>query len=104
MTDINFQTDDRIFQWDEEKNLINRRKHGIDFTDAVMIFEDENRLELLDEFHSDEEERWQVIGKIKEVLFVIYTERGDITRIISARKATARERRMYYGNSDLYFT
>ena len=94
---------DMVFEWDEEKNRINLRKHGIDFIDAAQVFFDEDRIEQLDEFHSDDEDRWQVIGMVEEILFVIYTEREDRTRIISARKANKRERRIYYGNGNLYF-
>lgn len=92
-----------LFEWDEEKNRINKRKHKISFETAANVFFDENRIEQLDEFHSDEEERWQVIGMVDEILFVIYTERDDKTRIISARRADKKERRMYYGNGNVYF-
>lgn len=95
---------DVIFEWDDEKNRINLRKHGIDFTDAAQVFFDENRIEQSDEFHSEDEDRWQVIGMVNEILFVVYTDREDRTRIISARKANKRERRIYYGDGNLYFT
>ena len=85
------------------KNRINKRKHKISFETAANVFFDENRIEQLDEFHSDEEERWQVIGMVDEILFVIYTEREDKTRIISARRADKKERRIYYGNGNVYF-
>lgn len=93
-----------VFEWDEEKNRINLHKHGVDFTDAAQIFFDENRIERLDKFHSDDEDRWQVIGMVDDILFVVYTEREDRTRIISARKAKPKERRIYYGNNNVYFT
>lgn len=92
-----------LFEWDEEKNRINKRKHKISFETAANVFFDEDRIEQLDEFHSDDEERWQVIGMVDEILFVIYTERDDRTRIISARRADKKERRMYYGNGNVYF-
>ena len=104
MTDFNFQVGDKIFVWDEEKNKINRQKHGVSFNVAAKVFEDENRIDRPDYNHSEDEERRQVIGKVNNILFVVYTERGDITRLISARKATAYERSLYYGNRDLYFT
>ena len=94
---------DMVFEWDDEKNQINLRKHGLDFIDAAQVFFDENRIERRDEFHSDGEDRWQVIGMVNEILFVVYTDREDKTRIISARKANKRERRIYYGNGDLRF-
>ena len=103
MSDIEFQSGEMLFEWDEDKNRLNKRKHGIGFETAVNIFFDDDKIERPDEYHSYFEERWQIIGKYNEVLFVIYTERGDKTRIISARKATAQERRLYYGNGDIYF-
>ena len=104
MTDFNFQIGDKFFEWDSEKAKINKIKHGISFKVAAKVFEDENRIDRPDYEHSDEEDRRQVIGKVDNILFVVYTERGDKTRLISARKATAYERSLYYGNRDLYFT
>ena len=100
MTDTKLKFGEMLFEWDEDKNQKNIEKHGIDFSRILKIFADENRIEFFDEFHSDEEDRWQVIGKIDEILFVVYTERGDSTRIISARKATARERRIYNDSAE----
>ena len=102
MTDTRLKFGEMLFEWDEEKNKINRKKHGVDFYDAAMVFSDENRIESFDDLHSDEEERWQVIGKVKDILFVVYTERNDSTRLISARKADAYERRMYYAGAESY--
>ena len=102
MTDTKLKFGEMLFEWDEDKNKLNRQKHNIDFNDAALVFADENRIETFDDFHSDEEERWQVIGKVKDILFVIYTERGDITRIISARKADSQERKMYYDGTESY--
>ena len=90
------------FEWDDNKEQINIAKHGIDFTTAARVFEDENRLELYDEAHSDTEDRYITIGEINGVaivVFVVYTERGDAIRLISARKATKQERRAYYDYS-----
>ena len=89
----------RPIEWDDEKNAKNIRKHGLSFETAAYVFADPNRIEIYDEMHSDGEDRWQVIGCIGKIVFVIYTERGDATRLISARLATARERMVYYGNS-----
>ena len=88
------------FEWDEEKEIKNFKKYGIHFDTAVQIFKDHHRIERRDDDDSDEEERWQTIGWFKNVLFVIYTERDDITRIISARPAEPFERRIY-GNSKI---
>ena len=88
------------FEWDENKEKINISKHGLDFSTAALVFRDQNRLEWFDELHSDYEDRYITIGEINGiavVLMVVYTERGDAIRLISARKATKQERRMYYG-------
>lgn len=93
---------DIVFEWDEEKNRTNFRKHNIDFNDAAKVFADENRVERLDEFHSDDEDRWQVIGMVDDILFVVYTEREYKTRLISARLANKKERRIYYAGYESY--
>ena len=103
MSNVEYQSGDLIFEWDSEKARINKRKHQVSFKTAANVFFDDNRIELRDEEHSDDEDRWQVIGKVDDILFVVYTDREDRTRIISARKANRNERRIYYGNSDLYF-
>ena len=82
----------RLFEWDDEKERINIRKHGISFFDAMGVFDDEFKIEDYDREHSIEEDRWWIIGLVDDVLFVVYTERGDATRIISARPATKQER------------
>ncbi len=90
------------FEWDDEKEKININKHGIDFETAAKVFNDENRLELFDEIHSEFEDRYITIGiidSIAYVVMVVYTEREDAIRIISARKATQQERRIYYDYS-----
>lgn len=89
------------FQWDYDKEQINISKHGIDFDTAIKVFNDDYRIEKFDKKHSDDEDRYITIGMIDDiavVLMVVYTEReeGTIIRIISARKATNRERKMYY--------
>ena len=102
MTDVKFKFGGMNFEWDTEKNRINRLKHNIDFSKILKIFADENRIEIFDEAHSDDEDRWQVIGKVDEILFVVYTERVDSIRLISARKANSHERRMYYHSAEDY--
>ena len=84
------------FEWDEEKNQINKRKHKISFETAVYVFEDENYIEMYDFEHSKEEDRYIAIGCVGDVLFVVFTERKDNIRLISARLATESERRLYY--------
>lgn len=100
--DIDFQLDDLVFQWDKKKNAINKQRHGVTFEDAARVFLDDNAFDFSDDLHSSEEDRRIIIGKVKDVLFVVYTERGEKYRIISARKASPKERSLYYGRS-LYF-
>lgn len=84
------------FEWDDEKNVINIKKHGIDFEDAKDIFK-HPMLAWEDTKDSYGEERWIGLGWIKSLLgIVVYVERhDDVIRIISARKATRRERKYY---------
>ncbi len=90
------------FEWDENKNKENNKKHdGISFEMATRVFLDSKRLELFDEEHSSlNEERYYVLGRVEKVLFVVYTERHESIRIISARKATKEEVNEYYQNYD----
>ena len=94
--------DGQYYQWDDNKNLINKRKHGISFDEAAFVFQDANRLEYLDDLHSDNEKRYITIGKVEEILFVVYTERNEDIRLISARIADKNERKMYYYGADFY--
>lgn len=103
MSDVKFQSGELVFEWDSEKARLNKLKHKVSFETASNVFFDENRIELRDDEHSFDEERWQVIGRVDDVLFVVYTERKNKTRLISARKATLKERKWYYGDGDLYF-
>ena len=74
----------------------------VNFTDATYAFHDHARIERHDDDSSDAEDRWQTMGFFKDVLFVVYTERGDVNRIISARVAEPFERRIYYGNGEIH--
>lgn len=86
------------FEWDDEKAITNLKKHKIAFADAVYVFQDDNRIEFYDAEHSADEDRFVAIGMVGTVLFVVFTERKNVTRIISARKANATERSYYYDN------
>lgn len=112
-----------LFEYDPEKNRKNIEKHGISFKSAARVFFDYDRIELYDEAHSDEEDRYNTIGdisagnltvignlkdthRVDDILFVVYTERTaidgtetpqEIIRLISARLATNFERGVYYG-------
>ena len=78
------------------KARLNSRRHGVSFADAVAFLEDEGALTMRD-LSSAEEERWITLGidALGRVLVVVYTFRGERVRLISARGATARERRQY---------
>ena len=84
------------FEWDEIKNALNIRKHGIDFSDVADIF-NHPMLTMLDDRDNYGEPRWIALGRIHALIgVVVYTERGgDVIRIISARKATKHEVRRY---------
>lgn len=83
--------------WDPRKNVENQSKHGIGFEEACCVFEDPLRIEEIDDGDYDEE-RWIAIGRVESViLFVVYTERNGMERIISARKAEPREEVRYLG-------
>jgi uncharacterized DUF497 family protein len=88
------------FEWYSEKERINVERHGIDLETVKRVFDDPFRITQYDEAHSGLEDRWQVLGYSGDVLFVVYTERGEVTRIITAREAEPEERRIYYGESD----
>ena len=89
-------------EWDSKKAAINKQKHKVLFEDAALVFADENRIERRDDRHSANEERWQVIGMVYDVLFVVYTERVDTIRLIMAREASPKERREYLDYSTSY--
>jgi uncharacterized DUF497 family protein len=84
------------FEWDEQKRLLNLRKHRVDFADAVTALGDENALTMPDD-PEHEEERFVTLGAdlFGRVLVIAWTWRGDVIRVISARKATRRERVRY---------
>jgi len=87
------------FEWDDEKEKINISKHGLDFSTAALVFGDENRIEKYDDIHSIDEDRYITIGKINGIaviVMVVYTERSESIRIISARMATKKEKEAYY--------
>lgn len=127
---VTFTLGGMVFEYDEQKNQINIKKHGIPFTAAARVFFDYDRIEMTDDAHTDDELRYDTIGdisaghavtagdkhaigsyhhsigKINDILFVVYTERirveadgseTEITRLISARLATNFERGLYYG-------
>lgn len=88
---------DDFFEWNPEKAEINLKKHGVSFEEAASVFYDPLSLTIPDALHSDEEDRFIIIGfsDKQQQLVVVHTDRGDKIRIISARLATPSEKRVY---------
>ena len=97
---------DRRIVFDPAKAAQNLKKHNVSFKTAALVFLDPIRLERLDdsEGYETREERWQTIGRVGRLFFVVYTEtadkEGEPTRLISARIATKAEQRSYNGHDD----
>jgi len=89
------------FEWDPRKDSANQRKHGVSFEEARSVFFDENAIQFYDEHHSEQEDRFIMLGLSirSRILVVCHCEResGNVIRIISARKATRSERKYYGG-------
>jgi uncharacterized DUF497 family protein len=85
------------FEWDPEKAVKNKRKHGITFEEASTIFADPLAITFADPDHSFDEDRYLTFGlsKLERLLVVSHTPRGMLTRIISARPLTRQERMIY---------
>ena len=90
------------FEWDEDKNTLNKQKHRISFETAAYVFQDPQYIEMYDFEHSADEDRFIAIGKVGDILFVVFTERRENIRLISARLATEAERRLYYDQNIHY--
>lgn len=88
---------DFIFEWDKGKAVENLRKHQISFEEAETVFYDPLAFTIADEEHSTQEPRYWNVGRSnrERILLVVYTEVGNIIRIISCRAATAKERKTY---------
>lgn len=86
-----------IYEWDPKKAKANLRQHGVSFDQAASVFLDPLAVTFPDPDHSGEEFREITIGRSasQRVVFLSHTRRGDRTRLISARKATRRERKQY---------
>ena len=83
------------YEWDEAKNQANRRKHGLAFDDAPLVFGGRT-VTFADDRASDGEPRLITLGALLgRTVVVVHTSRGGATRIISMRKANARERKIY---------
>ena len=85
------------FEWDENKAEENLLKHQVFFHEAKTVFNDPLYIDFYDPAHSEEEERYLIVGQSNRgrILIVSYTERGNSIRLISAREVTRKERRVY---------
>ena len=90
-----------LFEWDTSKVKNNLKIHGVSFDEASTVFKDILSLTIYDPLHSDEEDRFILIGNSlkNSLLVVVYTERGNKIRVISARRATKKERAQYEDNA-----
>lgn len=89
------------FEWDPKKADYNIKKHRVDFTEASTVFADPLSITYLDPDHSLDEDRYIIIGLSvnNRLLIVAHTDRDEVTRIISAREVTNRERKLYESES-----
>ena len=88
------------FSWDNRKNEANKKKHGVSFDEAKTVFYDENAIRYFDPDHSDDEDRFLMVGVSQKLRILIvchcFREEDSVVRIISARKATKGEEDVYW--------
>ncbi len=98
---FDFDMEHASFEWDETKEELNFKKHGIRFKTAAKVFLDPNKLIREDEEHP-EESRYNILGKVGRILFVVCAfKEGNVVRLISARLATVPEKERYeYGEDE----
>jgi uncharacterized DUF497 family protein len=90
-----------MFTWTEEKNQLNKIKHGFFLSEIVDVFDDPHLIEWYDREHSSiEEDRFICIGKLHDTVmfFVVFTEQGEDVHLITARKVEPIEERLYYAH------
>jgi hypothetical protein len=89
------------FVWDSKKNIVNERKHGVSFEEAQTVFYDEDAQLIPDPDHSDEEDRFIILGRSLRLRILVvchcYREDDEVIRIVSARRATKYEQSFYKG-------
>jgi uncharacterized DUF497 family protein len=87
------------FTWDDRKSSENERKHGVSFEEAQSVFFDERAIEFFDPDHSEAEDRFLLLGRSYRLMVLLVChcvrEKGQVIRIISARRATRKERNFY---------
>lgn len=96
---VHYQMAGLAFEWGSRKASANRKKHGVSFEEASSAFSDEHALVIADPDHSDDEDRFVLLGLSSALRLVVvihcFRERDDVIRIISARKASRTERSHY---------
>jgi len=88
-----------LFEWDDEKDRINRYKHDMPLKAGISVFDDINAIEFEDSRYNYDDERWILIGydSRTKLLYVVYAmEEGNVTKLISVRKAVKKEHHLYY--------
>ena len=96
-SNVAFSLGELRFEWDANKSRINHQKHRVPFRIAAKVFLDPDRVEALDDREDYGEDRFWVVGQVESrLIHVVYTERGDTVRIISARKADSHEQAEYH--------
>ena len=90
-----------IFEWNSDKEQLNRAKHNVSFEEASSVFFDEHAIQFFDDAHSEYEDRFVMLGVSSKmrIIVVVHCEResGEVIRIISARRATSKEHKYYQG-------
>jgi len=96
---------DLSFQWDKKKDINNYKKHGIHFSEATTVFYDENAREYFDPDHSEQEDRFLMLGMSGNLRILVvsycYREQDKTIRIISSRKANVKESQNYFAGGKL---
>ena len=91
------------FEWDASKAASNKKKHGVTFEEAKSVFYDDFAVQFFDDENSELEDRFLILGHSNQsrILLICHCEQeaGDLVRIISARKATVKERQLYKGEA-----
>ena len=91
------------FEWDASKAASNKRKHGVTFEEAKSVFYDDFAIQFFDDENSEPEDRFLILGRsnLSRILLICHCEQNssNLIRIISARKATAKERKLYKGET-----
>jgi len=90
-----------LYTWTEDKNQLNKKKHGFYLSEIVEIFDDPHIIDWYDRKHSSmEEDRYICLGRLRDtvIFFVVFTEQGEDIHLITARKAEPVEERLYYAH------